>query len=88
MAISKNRRRPINLGESRDNRTETTVYRAGAMFIIPAEYTAKKTGLINKTVAKLIRNATKENIAKLEDMGVVCRLGEVPAVGTEERFAN
>lgn len=87
MAMGKSRTRRMNMGEHRDNRSETIMYRNGAMFIIPATYSNKKTGHINKYVVKLIRNATKENIEKLEDMGIVCRLGDVPAVGEERRFA-
>lgn len=81
------RRAPRLFDPKADYRSDVTIYRAGAMFIIPAKYIGKKSGLINKHIAKLIRNATKESIIKLEEMGVVCRFGEVPEVGTERRFA-
>lgn len=82
------RRRPPRLFDPKaDYRSDVTLYRAGAMFIIPAKYVGKKSGLINKNIASLIRHATKENIMRLEELGVTCLLGEVPAVGEERRFA-
>ena len=86
--MSPSRRRGPRLFDPKaDYRSETVVYRAGAMFIIPAKYTTKE-GTINKAIAKLMRDATKENITKLEGFGVTCLLGEVPeSSGVQRRFA-
>lgn len=83
------RKRPPRLYDPKaDYRSDLTIYRAGATFIVPASFVAKKTGLINKEVAELIRNATKENILKLEEMGVSCIVDDMPLYGSRISVAN
>jgi len=82
------RRRPPRLYDPKaDYRSDVTIYRCGVMFIIPAKYITRA-GLIKKTIAKLIRNATKENIIRLEELGISCIVDDMPLYGLENRFAN
>ena len=82
------RRRPPRLYDPKaDYRSDVTIYRCGVMFVIPAKYMTKA-GLINKNIAKLIRNATKENIMKLEELGVSCMVDDMPLYGLDKRVAN
>lgn len=82
------RRRPPRLFDPKgDYRSDVTMYRCGVKFIIPAMYTNKK-GLINKEVAKLIREATRENIMKLEEMGISCTVDDMPLYGSGIKVAN
>lgn len=84
MAMGKSRRRPINMGEDRDNRSDITIYRNGASFVVPVSCQVKD-GRVRKDVAQLIRNATKENIERLMLLGVVCVVDDVPEVGSGMR---
>lgn len=82
------RKRPPRLyNPNADYRSDVTIYRCGVMFVVPAELTTKA-GLINKEVAKLIRNATRENVMQLEEMGVSCIVDDMPLYGFGSRIAN
>lgn len=83
------RRRPPRLyNPNADYRSDVTVYRCGVKFVVPACFIGKKSGLIDKTVANLIRNATKENVLALEEMGVSCIVDDMPLYGLGRRVAN
>ena len=82
------RRRPPRLyNPNADYRSDVTIYRCGVKFCIPAMHTTKN-GLIKKNIAKLIRNATKENIMQLEELGVSCLVDDMPLYGFDNRVAN
>lgn len=80
------RRRPPRLFDPKgDYRAEVTLYRCGGQFIIPAKFINKTNGLIKRNIAKLIREATKENIIKLESLGVRCLINDAPFDGLQKQ---